>query len=309
MSNATQRIGRGIAVTGLISACVLLLSPVLRADTILLKNGKTLEGRVTENGETVTIEMTQGSVKVKRSQIQSITPKATPQDELAAQSAALEKEIQNQKMTDAEQADRWFVLAYFAQQKQLTRAYVDLLKKVLTLDSQHAGAREASGFVLLDGRWLTPNDRNAELGMVEHEGKWIPREALQDIAVAKKELRDKAEQVRRDETHQLIKEAELNKLRAERAQLDAERRLMETQRNEIIEQRNSAPSLPYTIYSDYLVAYVPSYSGPYLTQQPQQANPITRPSVKPRPRIPPRKDDPIPSYNNGKSNPGFPFLP
>jgi hypothetical protein len=62
-----------------------------------------------------------------------------------------------------------------------------LLDEVLALDPAHAGANEARGKVLYDGKWLTPADRDrlaaakestekAKQGLVEWKGRWVTPE-------------------------------------------------------------------------------------------------------------------------------------
>jgi hypothetical protein len=72
-----------------------------------------------------------------------------------AQKTLEEKKIallQSAKKTDPE---AWFELAAWARGADLSKESVALFEKVLMLDSKHAGAREALGYVRFMGQWVT----------------------------------------------------------------------------------------------------------------------------------------------------------
>src|SRR5204863_7050409 len=82
-------------IAGTSIAIALLLSASIRADTVTLDNGKVLEGRVTDDGTTVTIELAQGVVKLSKSRVVAIEPKTTLPDEFAERSQKIRKQAED----------------------------------------------------------------------------------------------------------------------------------------------------------------------------------------------------------------------
>jgi hypothetical protein len=179
----------GLRLPVAFAALVLLLGGWARADIVTLTNGKTLEGRVTEDGDKVIVELPQGRVKLNKSQVKSITPKVTPQDEHAARSAEIEKAAKDGKLDALAEADKWFELAVWDGQQQLTNARADALNRALALSPAHAGAREMAGFVLHDGQWITRDERNQALGLTKVDGKWVSKEGAADLARIRNDAR------------------------------------------------------------------------------------------------------------------------
>jgi hypothetical protein len=174
--------------------CALAVLCAARADTVTLDNGRTLEGHVIDNGDTITIEMAQGTVKIAKSRVKSITAKDTPEDEFRRRMDEVRAAIRTEKLTVAEAAARYFALAEWAGEQKLARARTEALKQALELDPEHVGARKASGFVWHAERWMTRAERNQALGMVFYQGKWVPPEAKEDAERAKEAARqDRAE--------------------------------------------------------------------------------------------------------------------
>jgi len=285
----------------------------LMADTVTLTNGKVLEGRVTEDGDRVVVEMSQGSVKLNRSQIKSIDTKETPQDEFFRRSTDVQKEIKEKELDADAQAEKWFELAEFAAQKQLTRQRAELLKKIILINGDHTGARHALGFVLHDGRWLTRGERNQALGLVKLEGNWVPKEAVEDVAKTKEESRRQDLQDRRDEADLQLKLAETRKLEAEIELLESRRRAAQEEAEaELFDNRRAVYpysfgyAYPTVIQTDFFVPAPAPVCTPVVQTPAPQPRPIV-PVV--RVKKPVRPVDNSPSYCNGRSGPGYPFLP
>ena len=208
------------SIAGAVVACGFLISPIAHSDTVTLDNGKTLEGRVTDDGTTVTIELAQGVVKLSKSRVVAIEPKNTLPDEFALRSQQIRKQAEEGGLTGQAQAELWFQLAMWAGDKRLPMARTEALKRAIELNPDHAAARKESGFVYHDGRWMTLTERNQSLGMVMLEGKWVPKEAYDDA----KRLKEEREQRERDEdADRRLKQAETEKLEAEKKLLDARR--------------------------------------------------------------------------------------
>jgi hypothetical protein len=203
---------------GLIVCVALMACANLRADTVTLTNGKVLEGRVTEDGDKIIVELPFGVIKLNRSQVRSIVTKATVQDELAERRAALQKKLAEETPPAKAAAQLWFELAKWAGERELTHAQNELLRTVIALDSEHAGARKAQGYVQHNGRWMSRAERNQALGFVQIDKKWISPEALADLQRLREAKRQK----------ELKQRQESLKLRAR--ELDVKRREAELQR-------------------------------------------------------------------------------
>jgi len=111
----------------LISNCALL---PIRGDVIHLKNGGRMEGRVTQQGEMITIEYRGGSIVVHSQSVLRIEKK-----ELAEQIFA------NRLHKAANDADACVKLAEWAFKKDLNREYVQALRCALLIDPGHIKAR------------------------------------------------------------------------------------------------------------------------------------------------------------------------
>lgn len=209
----------------------LALLPCARADTVTLDNGKSLEGHVIDNGDTIVIELAQGTVRLPKARVRAITYKVTAQDEFRERVAGIRADLENDKLTASQAAERFFALAQWAGDNGLLRARTEALKMALDADPEHAGARGASGFVLQDGRWITKAERNQALGFVLYEGQWVPAEAAREAEEAKDAARQKQLGADRAEADQRVKEAQAGKLEAERDLLDAQREQLQDQRD------------------------------------------------------------------------------
>ncbi|MGD0091273.1 MAG: hypothetical protein ABSE73_15255, partial [Planctomycetota bacterium] len=163
-------------------ACLLalVLPSLLRADTVTLDNGRTLEGHVIDNGDSITIEMSQGSVKLAKARVKSISSKVTAEDEFRRRYAGIQAELEKHKLERADAAENFFELAQWAGEQGLSRGRAEALGRALDLDPDHAAAREASGYVWYNDRWVTKAERNQLLGFVLREGRWVTPESLKE---------------------------------------------------------------------------------------------------------------------------------
>lgn len=180
-------------------ACLLALAvPAwVRADTVTLDNGKTLEGHVIDNGDSITIEMSQGSVTLAKSRVKSISVKVTPQDEFRRRYAKIQTELEGHKLERPDASQRFFALSQWAGEQELPRGRDEALRRALDLDPDNAAAREAGGYVPCNGRWVTKAERNQLLGFVLHEGQWVTPEAALEAHQAKEAVQQKKRQADR----------------------------------------------------------------------------------------------------------------
>ena len=173
---------RGGAVAGLLLA--LLCGASSRADTLHLKDGAKLEGKiVAEERGSVTIETSLGAMKVERSRIARIEKGPTAAEELAAREKALPADAS---------AEALFELAEFAKSRGLRRDRERLLDRVLARDPGHEKANLARGRVRHDDRWMTPAERDAVVkreeeaamaarGLVPFDGRFVTPEEKEHL--------------------------------------------------------------------------------------------------------------------------------
>lgn len=317
--------------------CLLAFAaPAALADTVVLQNGKTLEGRVTTDGDSVTIEFAQGKVKINKALVKSITPKETPLDEAARRAIDIQKQATEHKLEKAAEAMLWYELAGWAGEKQLPRARADALKMVLALEPDHAGARKDSGYVLHNGAWMTPAERNQALGLVKVDGRWTSPEALHDLSRAREAAANSgdARPTKADDPHPTKPRAATETDEQERAvdlrlkeaqarKLEAEAALLEAQRGERGREAWEADRAPRSVY-DPVIRYGGVYYTDFITfpavpgfPQYRIPAPIQRKTAPAAPSSPApfvlrrtgRQDNWTSALNNGKSGPGYPVLP
>lgn len=183
-----------------IALVVLLLglaAPAARADIVKTKSGETIEGKIIEsNDRFVKVKTKFAGVKtIPRSDVLSETPTKT------------KAEIYQEKLAKLPPKDvkaHW-ALAEWLKKEKSYREYRQQLKKVVSIDPDHAAARKAlkhvkfdgqwvkkselkklqrakqkanmkaSGRVKYKGKWVTPDEKTKlELGFVQHEGRWLP---------------------------------------------------------------------------------------------------------------------------------------
>jgi hypothetical protein len=282
------------------------------ADTVVLTNGRRLQGRVSEDGQYVTVETQYGSIRLERSRIQTIIKQATPLDEYARRCRDLSARLEAERPAAPDCARLWCELADWCAEQGLARARGECLRKALAADPDCAPAREALGFVRVGDAWVTGDKRWEALGLVQYNGRWITPEARQDAEGA-------AEEARQRELERAAAEAEVRRKLAEAGKLEAERRLLEIQaRRAQEEQTRSDPEWELTRTERAGLLRVRSYVPWPYRYYPWPPVAIWPPLTPPAPGIPVLPFDPLgparpattsPSLNSGRSGPGFPVLP
>jgi hypothetical protein len=220
-------------------AAVLVTFPLCAfADVVVLKDGSRIEGEVVEDGERIRIKLDCGDMAVPRSQVDHVTKRDTPQQKFkkklaetaagdvealgklrewctenrlekeAAQIAlkisqlVLEKKAASLEMKKVEDV---FDMALWCKRSGYDSSVVDsYLWKVVSLEPDHAAAREMLGYRKFRGQWLRQEeierieqaeyDKEMRLkGMVLHDGQWLKP----DAAAYKREV-EKLERERED---------------------------------------------------------------------------------------------------------------
>ncbi len=162
--------GRGLAWV----LVVLALAATAAADTLHLKNGTTLQGKVvTEDGSGVDFKVTgAGQVRVEREKIEWIEP--ADQAKAAAEFAAKHKA--------ATEPQALIELARWAVFHGMKAEAATALKSVLEQDPQNAAAHEALGHRRHEGKWLSEDEYMAATGHVKHQGRWVTKEEGEQLA-------------------------------------------------------------------------------------------------------------------------------
>jgi len=163
---------------------LLLASGVALGDEIHLKNGHTLTGTVTESGDTLIYERPGLRMEIARDEVSSIVKAPTPADTLAKKRAALDANAATGKGAARKNAEGYFRLALWARGRKLRKESTALLKEALLLDSDHAAARQALGFVKWEGKWRVEADLMKERGFVRVGREWVAKEEVDRRQIA-----------------------------------------------------------------------------------------------------------------------------
>jgi hypothetical protein len=217
----------------LILVPALALAVPARADVVYLTNGRSVEGKVTEAAGRVTVAMTQGSVSFPRDQVKRIEKSESVVEVFERKRAAL---------ADGDAAAR-AALGTWARGEGMEAKAKELFREAMAIDPDQAKARQGLGFVLFNGKWMTPDEKMRAMGMVQFEGQWVTPEAVADIKRQRAETRAAEEQRRKAEADVALKSMEIEKLRAECARVEAERRLLEAERAKVEAERARLESL------------------------------------------------------------------
>jgi len=168
-----------------ITLLILVVPGLLGADSVYLKNGSRFSGRILEQTtEKVVIDFGDGTIGLSMDQVETIEKGASPLDEFDARA----------KKLGAQDVEGWRNLGLWASSKGLSAQSRAAYKRVLALAPDDAEAREALGFVRVDGRWVTEEESYRARGYVKVDGEWMtPAEAqLAQTDAARDEARDEA---------------------------------------------------------------------------------------------------------------------
>jgi tetratricopeptide (TPR) repeat protein len=134
------------------------------ADVVHLKDGRKLEGKVLEEGDTVKVVTRMGTVSFPKDQVVQIERVKTPADQYLEKVAAV----------DPKDAKAHWELAVWCKEKRLLKEMAEELNKVIEIEPDHARARDELNYVKIDGEWV-----KAKRGMVYIDGEWVkPEDAV-----------------------------------------------------------------------------------------------------------------------------------
>ena len=144
---------------------LLLLAPgTLLADVVYLKGGGKFTGRIVEQTEErMVIDIGDGVIGFSMERVEEIVKGPAPLDEYDTRAGKL----------GPQDVNGWRSLAQWASARGLSAQSRAAYKKVLAVAPDDKEAREALGFVQVDGRWLTEEESYRARGFVRYEGEWL----------------------------------------------------------------------------------------------------------------------------------------
>jgi hypothetical protein len=191
-----------------VAVALLAGSPAV-ADQLILKNGNRISGILVERQATrVVIDVGPGRLAIPMASVDKIVTGASPLSKFAERAARL----------SPQDREGWLDLALWARDAGLETQAQECFARVLALDPQNALAQAGVGNVLLNGRWLTPDEAQRARGYVRFEGAWMTPEE-RDERQRESDVRRELERARAAER---VAEAEARARAAEERAAEAE---------------------------------------------------------------------------------------
>ncbi len=238
---------------------LLLLVPTLAlADEVYLVGAGSISGRIVEQTEAmVKVDVGGGIMGVPMSRVERIVKGRTPLDDYDERAGRL----------GPQDADGWRSLGRWASQQGLSEQARQAYEKVIGIAPDDGEARQALGFVRLDGRWVTEEEGFRASGYVKSGGEWMTPEEAQ------REQQEAAADRAAREADRRANEAAIASLQAAERAREAEERAREAEE----ESRHSSDYPVYWGGWGYGVTYWPSTA---IVNRPAN-RPINRPAQPP----------------------------
>jgi hypothetical protein len=153
-----------------LSYLLFLVPMVVQADEVHLQGGGTFSGRIVEQTDTmITVDIGDGKIGFPMSRVERIVKGRSPLDEYDERASKLQpKDVRG-----------WRSLGRWASQQALTTQSRRAYEQVISIEPDDAEAREALGFVRIEGRWLTEEESYRARGFVKYEGEWMTPAEMQ----------------------------------------------------------------------------------------------------------------------------------
>jgi hypothetical protein len=211
MKRASAIVAGGAALFG--------IAGVLHADEVLLRGGGRIEGVIVERtAERVVLDVGPGRVTLAASRVERVVSSPSALSTFRERAGRLARA----------DAAGWLELGLWARGHGLPTQAREAFEHVLALDPDDAGAHRALGHVRLGERWAGPEEALRAQGLVPFEGRWVSpdeRDAvLRERADAAAEERARAEasaRAREAEARARAAEAEARRAEAEARQAEA----------------------------------------------------------------------------------------
>lgn len=156
---------------------LLLLTPALFGDILILKRGGKMEGQVTFKDGKYTLRTGSGmEARFLASEVEKVIKKAFSFPEKKSQREFRQEVERKRKALAAWDFRSRAALAGKCQKKGLKDLAEELYREVLAIQSDHYGARAALGYVRFKGEWMKREDFLKKIRYGSHKGKWIPQE-------------------------------------------------------------------------------------------------------------------------------------
>lgn len=158
--------------TRLIALLLVLAAPLALADTLVLKSGGKVEGKLlARKGDKIHFQTRFGEAIFDAASVVEVITGKTVVDEYKERHKAL-------AFTDAA---GHFALGQWCREQGMIGEWRDQMKQVLEIDADHAGARQSLGHLQHQGRWLTTPDELRSAGYREYLGRWYTAEQLAKV--------------------------------------------------------------------------------------------------------------------------------
>ena len=156
--------GRGVLLCFAVTSAFLTFAVSTFSDEVLLVTGGRVEGDVVSQDEKQLVMQTAyGRVTFQMADVSKVIQSSPVEKELRAQVAVLAfSDVQGR-----------LKLAEAANDADLRPLADNLYTQVIAIDPDNQTARKALGYVLYEGEWVTPRDRDLHAGMVPYDGKWV----------------------------------------------------------------------------------------------------------------------------------------
>lgn len=187
---------------------LIILASGARADTLVFKDGRQLEGVATTRGNKVELRVAEGLLFFSRDLIAQIRQGDTALQHYEKRRAALK---------DAD-AEGHFKLGQFCEKSNLRPQAAALFRDVIRVNPDHEGARERLGYRRFKGKWLTEDQVMAAKGMVRVGASWM----TQEEAAEHEEKQLEAARELKEKQRAAAASAESSRLLAEQARKNAE---------------------------------------------------------------------------------------
>jgi hypothetical protein len=195
----------GLSIAGVLA----LTASVAFADTLRLRSGDLVEGRVAGFGDRLVVTTSSGEVSVRWRDVDVVLRDQTVRDVYTERRAALA----------ADAAPELYALALWAKRAGLRDESRLCAEAAIKADPEHDAARALLAQQKVDGEWLEGADLMAAKGFVARDGKWLLKE---EAAVADQRVRP-VKRLSDDEARvtDLIERAASGRERAEAFALEA----------------------------------------------------------------------------------------
>lgn len=157
---------------------LLLLASLLRADDIVLANGRTVSGRIVEEKDGVVRIMRPAAIlTLQKSEITAIVRGPSEFDEYFRRSAALANDAIEGRLE----------LAAWCKARGHTEAARIEFERALKFDPDNATAQRALGRERIDGQWMTSADAVKAKGLLRRNGRWVTKDEAARLDAKKAE--------------------------------------------------------------------------------------------------------------------------